>query len=380
MRALLVFEGGPGAILPLVPLAHALRGAGHEVIAAAHEDALPTLLEAGVPAVVAPRKSPKDYREQRAGKLVPISGDLDERAAVLGAIGARIAADTVHDLRDLVSHWRPDLIVGGPLAYAAPLLSAELHLPYVAVEFGFAEPLNWHQVTVAELARLGFGELPSPAATLLLCPESVRPADGAMRRLPGEPMRYLPYSSARPLEPWMVTKGDRPRVWISAGSRVGTDYGLDHLNGLIDSAARLDVELLIATPDHVAEHLGALPERARVGWLPFDVVAPTCDLALHHGGGSTMLGFAAHGIPQVMIPNVVEFEEYLVPIGATGAAKVLGAGDHTPAALVSACEELLGDPSYAKAADGLRAEMAAAPTPWALVGRLEDIAAAGAYA
>lgn len=381
MKCLFVFEGGAGAILPVIPLAQALRSAGHDVIAAAHAEALPTLLGAGIPAVPAPAKAPKDYREMRDGKLVPLTGGLDERASALGAIGARIAADTHRDLLQLAGQWRPDLIVGGPLAYAAPLLSGGLHIPYVAVEFGFAEPENWHRATLDELARLGFGSLPAPATTFLMCPESIRPAAGsALRRLAGEPVRYVPHSSARPVESWMLAKGPRPRVWISAGTRVGTDYALDHLDELIGAAAKLDAELLIAAPDGVAEHLTALPADARAGWLPFDVLAPTCDLAVHHGGGSTMLGFAAHGIPQVIVPNVVEFEEYLAPMSTTGAAKVLGAQEQTPERVVAACEELLGDPAYRRAAEQLRAEMSAAPSPLDAVRRLEDVAAAAARA
>ncbi|MEO3976591.1 glycosyltransferase [Streptomyces sp. CAU 1734] len=378
MKCLVVFEGGPGAILPLIPLLHGVRSAGHDVIAAAHKEALPTLLEAGIPAVAAPQKSPKDYREVKEGKLVPLTGDLEERAAVLGRTAARMAVDSYHDLLELSGRWRPDLIVAGPLAYTAAMLSAELNIPCAAVEFGFAEPLNWHRETVKALGELGFDSLPDPELSLIMCPEEIRHGDDtAFRRLAGEPMRYVPYSPARPLEPWMVTKGSRPRVWVSAGSRVGTDYALDHLGGLIESAAELDVELLIATPDDVAAHLGPLPEHARAGWLPFDLLASTCDLAVHHGGGSTMLGFASHAIPQVMIPNVPEFEEYLAPMAATGAAKVLSAGEQTSAAVVAACRELLTDPSYRRAAAVLRDRMRSAPSPRDVVVRLEEIAAAG---
>ncbi|MEU9985141.1 nucleotide disphospho-sugar-binding domain-containing protein [Streptomyces sp. NPDC050856] len=380
MRFLFVFEGGAGAILPLVPLMQTVRGAGHEVVAAAHAEALPTLLGAGIPAVAAPEKSPTDYRVVRDGKLVPLDGDRDERAVVLGSIGARIALDSHRDLGDLVRQWRPDLVVGGPLAYAAALLSADLRVPYVAVEFGFAEPLNWHLATLEELRAQGAGALPEPAATLLLCPESLRPhaADPLMRRLPGEPMRYIPYSPAQPVEPWMHTRGTRPRVWISAGSRVSKAYALDHLTGLIDAAAGLDVELLIAAPDQLASEVGELPDHARVGWLPFDVLAPTCDLAVHHGGGSTMLGLAAHAVPQVVIPSVPEFEDYLAPLRRSGAARVLAPEDNTPANIVAACREVLADPSYRRAAARLRTEMSAAPPPNALVSRLEGIAAAAA--
>jgi UDP:flavonoid glycosyltransferase YjiC (YdhE family) len=380
MKVLFAFEGGAGAILPLVPLAHAVRGAGHAVIAAAHAEFVPILLGAGVPAVAAPRKAPRDYRVIRDGKLQPLTADLDERAGVLGAIGAQIAADGYHELLELVERWRPDIIVGGPLAYVAPLLSSKLGVPHVAVEFGMAEPLNWHLATLDELARLGFAELPPPAGRLVLCPESVRPNGtpdtGPMRYLPATPLRYVPYATARPVEPWMYDKGHRPRVWVSAGSRVSADYALDHLMGLIRAAAELDVELLIATPDDVAERLGADATRGRVGWLPFDVLAPTCDLAVHPGGGSTMLGCLAHAIPQVIIPYMPEAAVYAEPLRAYGAAKLLDADVTGPADILAACQEVLAEPEYRRAADRLRAELVAAPGPAATVVALEEIASA----
>lgn len=51
MRVLFVFEAGDGTIFPYVPLAQAVRGAGHEVLTATHAGAVPTLLTAGLPAV-----------------------------------------------------------------------------------------------------------------------------------------------------------------------------------------------------------------------------------------------------------------------------------------------------------------------------------------
>ncbi|MFE0178680.1 nucleotide disphospho-sugar-binding domain-containing protein [Streptomyces sp. NPDC059002] len=376
MKCLFVFEGGAGAIMPLVPLTHALRGAGHEVLAAAYPGAVPVLQRAGIPTVPAPRRAPGEYRDiPHQGSL---DGDLEERALALGAMGAHIAADTRTELLALASRWRPDLIVGGPLAYAAPLLSADLQVPYVAVEFGHAEPLNWHLATLAELTRLGYDTLPEPARTFILTPEVLRHGadDPFMRYIEGEPMRFLPYSPVRQVEPWMTARGSRPRVCVSAGSRVSGEYGLDHLTDLIDAAAALDVELLIAAPDELAARTGPLPKNTRMGWMPYDVLGPTCDLAVHHAGGSTTLCFAASGVPQVIVPSTCEFEGYVSPLSGTGAVKVLPADGYTPADIVSACTDVLADPSFRGAAERLRAQLNAAPTPHAVVGRLEDAAAA----
>lgn len=383
MRCLFVFEGGAGAILPLVPLAHALRSVGHEVLAGVHSEYVPLMVEAGVPAFGAPRKGPREYRGVRDGKMLPLPTDLEERADVLGRLGAQIAADGYHELIDLAQAFRPDLVIGGPLAYAAQLLAQRLDVPSVAVEFGMAEPASWHAVTLAELDRLGFPDVGEPTLTLSLAPESIRPRPGtaaaeSMRYLPAELMRYVPYAPAVTPEKWMYEPGKRPRLWLSGGSRINDDYRLDYLTGLIEAAVKLDVELFIATPPAIAERVRGISGHARVGWLPFDILMPTCDLAVHHGGGSTLLGCVASGVPQVIIPYMPETEVICGPLRDQGAARVLTATTHTPAELLAVCQETLADPTYREAAVALRKEALAAPSPADTVARLERLVSTGA--
>jgi hypothetical protein len=49
----------------------------------------------------------------------------------MGASFARMAAASLDALLALAEDWRPDLVVGGAMSYAAPLLATHLRVPYV---------------------------------------------------------------------------------------------------------------------------------------------------------------------------------------------------------------------------------------------------------
>jgi UDP:flavonoid glycosyltransferase YjiC (YdhE family) len=172
----------------------------------------------------------------------------------------------------------------------------------------------------------------------------------------------------------MYVKGDRPRLMVSAGSRVSPDRDFDTLAGLVAKVSDLDVELLVAAPDEVAEKLRPLPDNVRAGWLPLDVLAPTCDLTVNHAGGNTVLGNMAHGVPQVLVPYLPYVVDYSQRLAAAGAAMVVDPRDDSAENVAAACRTVLGDPSYAQRARAIAAEMAALPVPADVVGTLVELA------
>src|SRR5579859_7376356 len=95
-----------------------------------------------------------------------------------------------------------------------------------------------------------------------------------------------------------------PRVLITAGTRGGPSRGMnaDLLRMLNGALSGLDVEVLIAGLEEVVGDLRAELGDSRIGWLPMDIVAPTCDVIVHHGGGVTALTAANAGTPQLVLP------------------------------------------------------------------------------
>ncbi|HZG05466.1 MAG TPA: glycosyltransferase [Streptomyces sp.] len=366
--------GGTGTVLTDVPLAQAARTAGHEVVMAVPEAVLPAVLGCGVPAVAVTSRTAGDVRAVRQGGREPAPPRGPERDTAAGRALGRLAAASLDALLDLADRWRPDLVVGAVHAYAGPLAAHRAGVPWVRFATDIAEPLAADLAAAAELApeleRLGLREVPAPAFSVSLMPPGVRPAAAPVAL----PLRHVPCGAQRPLEPWMYTRGDRPRVLVSAPGGTaadGTDGRAGRLAALVEEIAALDVELLVATPDDAGAERLPLPGGARAGRLPLDVTVPTCDLVVHGADGGTTLTCLAHGVPQVLLPRRPEPEEHAGRLGAYGAARPVAPGDGGPRDVAGAVREVLADPSYRSAAERLRDEVRRMPLPDELVRELE---------
>ncbi|MET9608574.1 glycosyltransferase [Streptomyces sp. NPDC006512] len=376
MKILFVAGGTSGVIFGIVPLAQAARNAGHEVIMAAPENCMTTITAAGIPAAPVSSKAMQEALVDRRGVRVPIPEDLHERYIFNGRTFGRYAASCLDGLIELAERWRPDVVVGGALAFAAPLIAAHAGVPYVKQAIDMGEPRTIDLAAAAELGpemeRLGLYEMPRTDLFVDICPPSLRPSDA----LPAQLMRYVPYATQKPVEPWMLQKGERPRVLVSAGSRVTPESDFDILNGLVAKVSQLDVEVLVATPEAVAEKLRPLHPGIRAGWIPLHQAAPTADLAIHHAGGNTTMGYVAYGVPQVLVPYLPYCVDYSTRLDAYGAGKMIAPENDSAETLADACAEILATASYRERARELAAEVAAQPVAAQAVGAIERLVSA----
>lgn len=365
MRFLFVSGGSAGAVFPITPLALAARNAGHEVIVGATENVMPLVAATGLPGVPITSRTMFDFMQHdRHGNHMPIPKDPHERNLYNGRGMARLAVGSMEGLVPLVERWQPDVLVAGALSYAAPLVAHRFGLPWVRHALNMGEPSIIDLSAAAELApeldELGLATVPEPDMFVEICPPGARRPDAG----PAQFMQYVPFNTQRALEPWMYTKGDRPRVLVSAGSRVSADYEADALSTLVEKVSALDVELLIAAPQEIADALGDLPDNVRAGWLPLDVVLRTCDLLVHRAGGNTMLHAIVCGVPQLVIPAMPKQVGMAARLSDYGAAIMLTSGqDDSPENVVEACRELLEDPTYTARTEELSKEIAGLPTP-----------------
>lgn len=377
MRILFIAAGSPATVFSLAPLATSARNAGHQVLMAANEDMMPFVAGAGLAGVPTTSLPIKHFiTTDRDGNPESIPEDPVEQALFTGRWFARMAASCLPDMLRVARDWRPDVVVGGTMSYTAPLLAAHLDIPFVRQAWDAVDADGIHPGAEAELqpelADLGIKKIPEPDLYIDVCPPSLRPANAPRAQM----MRYIPANAQRRLEPWMYARGDRRRICVTSGSRVAKDSydkNFEFLHGLSKEVAAWDIELVVAAPEEVADSLRAdLPE-VRAGWLPLDVVAPTCDLLVHHAGGvSTLTGLHA-GVPQLLIPRGSVLEIPAQRVADQGAAITLQPGQDTPEAIAESCGKLLEDPSYGRCARALSAEMAQLPPPPQVVGALEDL-------
>ncbi|BBC30322.1 hypothetical protein SGFS_016160 [Streptomyces graminofaciens] len=376
MKVLFVAGPSPATVFGLASLASALRNAGHHVIMAATEELSSHVTGIGLPTVVVTDRTWQSLiTTDRAGRPVPrMTRGVDSERRHHGGWFGRLAAESLPSLLEVSANWRPDLVVGGSMSYAAPLLAAHLGVPHVRQAWDTYDTRGVDAYAARELApeldRLGMSELPEPELFIDVCPPSLRLPDAA----PAQSMRWIPGNRQEPLEPWMYTRDDRPRVCVTSGSRE-TAANQDFLYRLVEDLATFDAEILVAAPEEAVSRLRGVTGRVRAGWMPLDVVAPTCDLVVHHGGGVTGLTAMNAGVAQLLLPRWDIFAASMRRTAQYGAARVLFPEDADREALPKACHELLEDPVHRESARALAAEIASLPGPAEVADVLESLVA-----
>ncbi|MDA0567773.1 DUF1205 domain-containing protein [Streptomonospora sp. S1-112] len=372
MKALFITGGSMGTVFPQAPLARATRDAGHEILMAGPDTVTPTIAQAGLP--------PVSISAQTKQALDPnLPGDPAEQMRYVGRWYGRTTADALEPLQRIAADWRPDIVLGGGMFYPAALLGHILGVPTVLQPWGVLDAGGYdegaNEALRPVLDRLGLERTPAPDLALNVAPPSLRgPVTKGV-----QPLRWIPGNLQRPLEPWMYTRGTTKRVLLTSGSRVtreGTLHTMDvpTLRALAAAFTDMGVETVIAVPDDVAPLLrGEGDGWPRAGWVPLDIVAPTCDLIVHHGGvGSNMTAMAA-GVPQLIVREIPSSGE-MDPQVRFGSLVDLPPKEQSVDNIRAACAKILADPSYAERARILAEEIAVLPTPAEVVAVLEVLA------
>lgn len=376
MRVVFVPAPAIGHVFPMVPLAWALRAAGHDVVCVTGGDGL-EVSQAGIPALDAlPGRTTRDLYEEFVRDLPelfePVVGDP---VVALNARKSRIVSawDPYVDAHvELAERVTPDLVVYDPIFGVGPLVAAKLGIPAVALGFTLCryEPELLRDLPAGVAFRRHGLDVPDGIQTIDLAPPSVvEPPPSPLS------MRYVPYNGATTLPDWLLDPPERPRVAVSFGS-LEQAHGSGSLARLAAAATDVDAEFVVATGDPTMVPLGELPANVRiVGWVPLNALLPTCAAAIHHGGSGSSLTCCALGVPQLALlerradPSPAAEAELL---RARGAAIVLDVDELDAAAV----RKLLKDDDLRRVARELEAEIAALPSPAELVPQLAEIARA----
>ncbi|GLZ30784.1 glycosyl transferase [Lentzea sp. NBRC 105346] len=338
MKVLFSAPAGVGHCLPLVPLAWAMRTAGHDVVLATTgrgAAGLDAVLSCGLPVVdVAPSadvdrvfgRFTSDPGFRATTRQARSPGDLAFAATVF----AELAALMRDGLLAFAQTWGPDVVVHTPLDGAGPLVAAKLDVPAVQ-----------HGMSFAETTRTGFliasamGESwRPPVLSLDVTPPSLRLAEGL-----GRSMRYVPPSGGR-----MPVLDDRPRIALTFGTVLPSLPQLDFG----------DYEVVIAGTQTAA---GA----RTLGWVPLGSLLARCSAVIHHGGAGTTLTALALGVPQLLLPQGADHFVNASAVVRSGAGVV--GGD------VSAVLE----PQVREAAARVAQEIASLPPPSSFVSTVEEL-------
>lgn len=384
MHVVLAGQSATGHVYPLLSLADALRAAGHGVSFATTADLVPWLNELG-------------YRASPVGQTIPwalaqvqarspeLTSDLPPGEA--WRLDAELFADalprsTTPDLVELLSALRPDLVVYESTAFGAVLAAAEVGIPVVCLDLWAVG--HWH-VDRGELeGRVRAVWADRTGAPLRVDPISgmahLDPAPAALRTADDHDstrleMRQVSWGDpALSLSPWVSSERSRPLVYLTLGT-VGWGR-VEVLQECLSGLSALPVDVLVAVGAYFdPADLGPLPASVHVErFVRQDLLLGEVTIAVHHGGSGTLLGAAAHGVPQLVMPMGADQFQNAEALVRSGAGLALSHGGVTAQTVRDGVLELLEEPRYRTSAGELRSEIQAMPTPAATIPRLVELA------
>lgn len=379
MRVLFLPIPGVGHTFFAVPLAWALRSAGHDVLFGTAAGGL-VAERAGLPVVDLKlgSDSPRTFEEvikrhpDMSAKFYGSASDplLDLAAAV--PMFAEIAGMFTDPVIELARAWQPDLVVHSTMHGAALVAAADLGVPSVSLHEGFGRRPELATMLAEEMADIfrarGIAQPVDRHSCIDLTPPSMAgDAHG------GLPMRFITYNGESVLPTELLATADSPKIAVTLGTVSPQGGGLRTIAALLSVAGDLDAEFVLALGDVDLGEMGlVLPSNVRVnkGWVPLYALLRTCTGLIHHGGGSTALTALAAGVPQLLLPDGSDRYITAAAVDKRGAAITATAGEVE----IGDLRRLINDESLREAAQEVRAEMAAMPSPADLVPTLVRIA------
>jgi glycosyltransferase (activator-dependent family) len=414
MRVLFVTISEKTHLFSLVPLAWALRAAGHEVQVASNPALTEPITRCGLTAVGV--GTDHNMPAQMARHRAEHGGEVDdwsvtdpekltyEEVSQLYSIAAPYAFAIYNDsmmdgLIDYARSWRPDLVVWDPVTYAGPVaarVSGAAHARLLwCVDFWSAMRrafLTLRPPTLAPGEDDGMAEWLDPVLarhghrfdeeilngqwTVDQIPDSMQlPLD--VHRLA---MRYVPFNGPAVIEEWLRERPPRPRVCLTLGISGTQSLGGDFVSvgDLLDAVAGLDVEVVATLAAAQRAKLRSVPDNVRVAeFVALNALLPTCTAIIHHGGFGTCATAMRCGVPQVVVPNSYANAALMAQgLERIGAGLSVPARELTPDVLRAKLHRLLAEPAFPEAAGRLAEEMAAAPAPLATVPVIEELVTA----
>ncbi|HEY4454124.1 MAG TPA: glycosyltransferase [Pseudonocardiaceae bacterium] len=375
MRVLCSTTPMEGVFAPVVPITQALARQGHSVLVATAKQLLERVRSTGLTATLAGPDAP----EAAARAVRDPEFAAGEQPWRIGAIMfARIMApEKLPALQRIAADFAPELILHPSVDLAAPLLAELLGVP--SITYGTGLPLEPDLIDamagwVAPLWEAN-GATPDRHAGLYrhgyLDPLPLSLATGfpPTRILPVRPTP--PGSVHDPLPLWAYRLGPQPVVYVSLGTVpifTRPEFFAPILAGLAD----LDVDVVATVgPDIDPTALGPAPRNVHIEqWLSLPALLMRCDAVLCHGGAGTTLAALAHGLPSVLLPRGADQFPTAAACARAGAATVIPSDAITPDAVRDAVQLILKDESYRIAAERIRDEIAAMPSPAAVAAEL----------
>ncbi len=346
MRALFIPAAATGHFFPMVPLAWALRTAGHDVYVAAQPAITDLVVKSGLTSVAVGgsydlmtgiTEADRGFRE-RFGRTPITFDDVASMAPDAKkwysekrrAAYRRAAEAMAGELVDFAQAWRPDVVVTDPTTMVAPLVAEVAGVPLIHHLWGPQEPsltrfagygagVDRWPPGVRELFERFGAETRADYSAFSFAPGPASLHVGTSSRR--HAIRHVPYNGSGAFPPWLGSRSERPRVCVSwtTSATVATGGAEHPISAIAAALARLDVHVTVMVRASDRADLGPAPDGVRiVEDLPLQIVLPTCAVSVNPGGAGSVLAAAVNGVPQVVVPQH--------PAGVFNAERIAAAG------------------------------------------------------
>ncbi len=385
-RFLFSSVAGYGHLHPLMPLARALREAGHEVAFAGSEALQEKFEGIDMPFVLTriDRNADPDYqaiRDELDKMPVGLETEIYAYPRLFMGIGARVGTS---QLVEACRSWGADVVVNEAGSYRAVMAAEHLGLPHVTV--AVAASLKGMTVFEREGAKFldptreAFGLEPDPKMDALtryllisFSPPSFSTHELGPRWQTGEIPATTHYvrpdfydtSAGESLPAWIDDLPDQPTVYLTLGTEINREPTLYPrvMKTLIDGLRDVPINLIVTLgKGQDPEVFGPQPENVHIKqYIPQSLLLPKCDLMVMHGGTNTLLQAIDAGLPTVIVPLIADQFFNAEVAEAMGMSRVVQDDQLTPASICEVVEEVLGNPKYRENVERLQGEMHALP-------------------
>jgi len=377
VRVLVTVQPAAGHLRSLVPLATALRGAGHAVAVAAPPALHAEVGSYGLTAVAA--GAGWSAAEAAAWAEVLRAPERPWRWEELYWHRLDAARHTARDLLAIGPGWRPDLIVRDATEFGGAWAAERLGIPHVPVSTGgglatlYAMPelavrLDAHRRALGLPPDPGLAE-PNRHRYVSLTPPAFDPAELTLPNARAFRHRHAA-RAGEALPAWLVDAAPgRPLVFASLGTAFSAAPG--RLEAIAAGLGRLDCAAVVACG---SAPLSRPPANVRlVASVPQPLVLRCADLFVTHGGINGIREALLLGVPMVVAPVATDQPRNALRCEALGVARALPAGGVTAEAVAAACTEVLGSPRFRERARAVQRSALALPSLESLVAELERL-------
>lgn len=412
MKVLLTTIAARTHLYSMVPLAWALKSAGHEVRFAVQPSVVDHVTGAGLAAAAVGYDVHMEFPSQRETETRPFTNvdfsefntDEVETTDLLAMLTVMVPTyfsganeGLVSGLVDFAREWRPELVIWEPLTWAGAIAARGCGARHARLLWGpdvIGDAMLRFDKRMTELPvahredplREWFGWTADTVGVdvekMDIYGEWTIEVEASMFRLETEletmEAGYVPYNGPALFPEWLArnpgdSEGDRPMVCLTLGisAREGKSSDAVNLSALVFGLRDFDADFVVTMESEQAQAIGAPPANVRiVDYVALDLLLPFCAAIVHHGGAGTWATALHHGVPQIILGHTWDAPLKADWLDAAGAGISMSPSDPTDK-ILAALRRLLDTPSYRERALDLSRQARSVSTPAQAVRELE---------